>query len=57
MKILAKRSDILLGEIDAGNNNADIKNEAMEIIDILLKHERIDKNEHKQLYNIILHAK
>lgn len=56
-KELAKRLHILLGEIDAGNNNADIKNEAMEIIDILLKHEEIDKNQHKQLYSEILHDK
>ena len=50
-KELAKRLHILIGEIEAGNNNGDIKNEAIEIIDILLEHKVIDQDHHKQLFD------
>ena len=50
-KELANRLQILLGEIEAGNNNADLKNEAMEIVDILLEHKVIDQDHHKHFYD------
>ena len=56
-KELAERFNILLGELEAGNNNDDIMNESMEIIDILLKHKDIDKSKHEQLYNVLLSFK
>lgn len=56
-KELANRLKILLGEIEAGNNNVDIKNEAMEIMDTLLEHKVIDRGSYKELYRALLNNK
>lgn len=48
-KEVMMRLKILIGEIRSGNNNPQIKNEAYNILDFLLKHKIIAKNQHAQM--------
>lgn len=50
-KELVNRLKILLGEVEAGNINVNVKNEAMEMMDTLLGHGVIDPKSHRQLYH------
>jgi len=49
----AARLHVLLGEIGAGNNNPELKNEVTQICDWLLKSGNISKEDHKMLYQSI----
>ena len=52
-KDLYDRLEILLGEKQAGNNAFAVRNEAMEIADILLKRHLITKPQHKKFFDIM----
>jgi len=52
-KQLIERLDICLGELQAGNTNKTIKNEAMTIADILLRTRHITKAQHKAMFDEI----
>jgi len=42
-----------IGELKAGNNNTEIKNELVSIADLLLKHGKLDKNEFRAIQHFI----
>ncbi len=48
---LLPRMAVLIGEIQAGNNNDMVKNEIMEILDVLLQKGILSKTDHKKIYN------
>ena len=52
---LFNRLEVLLGEKEAGNNAFAVRNEAMEIADLLLKNHLITKMEHKKFFDILSH--
>ena len=43
--------NILVGEMTAGNNNPQLKNELSEIADLLLRMQLITKEEHSNLFH------
>ncbi len=49
-----ERLNVLIGSLQAGNNSDTIKNEAMELLDILLNEGEITRPQHKQMTNKIL---
>lgn len=48
---LSDRLEILIGEIHAGNTSAAVKNEAIEILDELLKQKLITQEKHRVIYS------
>jgi len=47
---MLQRLAVLIGEKSAGNNNDNIRNEMMEILDILLKKGILTKTDHRKIY-------
>ena len=49
-KDLLSLLELIIGSIDAGNDNSKMKNRGMAILDELLKHGAISKDQHEKLY-------
>ncbi|MDX9924335.1 MAG: hypothetical protein RBS48_06175, partial [Ignavibacteriaceae bacterium] len=49
----AKRLEVLMGELGAGNNNPQIKNEIFKILDFLLRHKLLTKPAHKRIVKAV----
>jgi hypothetical protein len=52
-KDLLDRLEILIGQMIAGNDSVDIQNEAIAILDTLLREKKISKEDHEKLYEKI----
>jgi len=50
---LAQKLEILLGEVDAGNNSKELKNQIADIGDILYKNNKLSKSEYNELYSLL----
>jgi len=47
---LVEKLHLNIGSIQSGNNSIELRNETVDILDILLNKQIIDKNEHRELY-------
>ena len=52
-KDLIDRLDLLMGQMRAGNDSIDIRNEALTILDLLLQQKKISNEDHEKLYALI----
>jgi len=50
---LKKKLNLLLAAKRAGNDSKQMRNDAMEIIDLLLQKHQLTKQQHKQIFNFL----
>ena len=48
-KDLIKKTELIIGEISAGNTNIDMYNTGVEILDVLLKNQLINRSQHEKI--------